>query len=220
METAVKKLQNIISILGIILLNGALAQAAPITIAIAGEVTYLNLGTALGDSVHVGDSFTGTYTYDSIASDSDSSVNRGVYQYNSPYGINIALGGCEFKTDSAQMSGQFSISISDNYLVNADPVDMYSVNSYKNAALSNGRVVSYVGWELNDWTYTALSSTALPTTIPVLNQWNYNSMHIKLVGDYGGSLHILGTVTHAEIIPEPATMLLLGAGGLLLRRKK
>jgi len=67
----------------IIVLSCSLSQAVPVTIHISGRVTYAN-GSGLPDSIHVGDVFTGTYTYDSATPDSDALPNRGRYQHESP----------------------------------------------------------------------------------------------------------------------------------------
>jgi hypothetical protein len=195
------------------------AQAVSITIEITGNITYLNVGTSFND-IHVGDIFNGTYTYDTSTPDSDADPQWGEYQHNSPYGINLSLDGYEFKTDATQMSGQFSVSIADNWLINLDPIDRYSIDSYQNNTLSNGLQVSHIGWELVDFNHTVFSSDALPTTAPILNQWNRSFLDISVLGPHGGQYRIIGTVTEVVIIPEPLTGILMATGVLFFRRRK
>ena len=68
-----KKLLGIrISILLAILLLPVCANAVPITIAISGNITSVGGYTqAIPSSIHEGTIFNGTYTYDSLASDSE-----------------------------------------------------------------------------------------------------------------------------------------------------
>lgn len=206
----------VILVLGVLLFAGGMARAVPVTIQITGNVTSVS-GSAITGAIYVNDIFTGTYTYNSDTSDSDSSPQRGEYRHNSPYGIDLFIGGFEFKTDPAQTSGRFVIGIGDNVVSNGTN-DYYSVHSDQNA-YTNGLWVGGISWELGDSTHTAISSTALPVTAPVLSAWNYN--HVEIYG--GDNLHgfsIYGTVTQATLVPEPVTGILMAMGVLLLRRRR
>jgi hypothetical protein len=211
-----KKLLKFVFI--VLLCCGGLTQAVPITIQISGNITVV-AGTGRGsvpNTIHAGSTFTGTYTYDSLASDSDSSVQRGVYQYNSPYGISINLGGYEFKTAPNHTDG-FKIWIRNDELTYSSlPMDRYTVGSSEIVStLPAGFETLGIGWYLTDTTHTALSSDALPTTAPVLTDWNYNSFDISCVDSLGRTIDIVGTVT-----PEPLTGVLLAMGAFFLRRKR
>jgi hypothetical protein len=201
----------IIGIMGVLLCWGGLSQAAPITIQITGNVTSAR-GSALPSTIHVGDTFTGIYTYDSTTTNSSSGI-FGRYVQNSPYGITLALGGLEFETSQPHV-GQFVINIA---MPSSQNWYSYSINSYLNAPLSNELTVSSIGWRLGDSTYTALSSTALPLTAPLLSQWQSNILEI-----WGGSnsFYINGVVMQAVLIPEPVTGALMAVGVLFLRRKR
>ena len=186
------------------------AQAVPITIEITGEVTFIG-GYNTPSTIHVGDSFAGTYTYDSSTIDS----GGGNYWHDAPYGIELSLGGYEFKTAPSHV-GQFVISIWDDHVVySGDILDEYRVRSYENSPLSNGVMIDEIRWNLYDNTHTALSSTDLPVTAPVLSEWSTNSLEIY---GPGNSLSIQGTVTQA--IPEPLTGVLMTMGVFLLRFRK
>ena len=214
---------RVFTILAVVMLFGACpAQAELITIQISGEitdVTTLNVPSSLAENINVGDTFIGTYTYDSATPDSEPDPQIGEYLHDSPYGIVISVSGYEFKTTSNH-TDQFVIEIHDNIV---DPIhDGYHLISLANIDLDD--LPSYkIEWTLADSTCTALSSTALPNTAPILNDWDWNSLIIggsKRIteGDYWELFYIEGIVTQA--IPEPMTGVLLVAGIFFLRRRR
>ena len=199
-------------VLGVLLTLEEPAQAFPVAIQISGNVTSAG-GNSLPDTIHVGDIFTGIYTYDSETPDSDDSAKRGKYLHSAPYGISLFLGGFEFRTD-INHTDQFVVSIANDVVYNRT-YDEYAVTSQKNSPLLNGSAINYITWQLSDNTHSAFSAIDLPIEAPILSQWNYNYFETS-----GPDLWIRGTVTQAVLIPEPATMLLLSLGGLLVRRKR
>jgi hypothetical protein len=206
----------------ILLCCGGLTQAVPIIIQISGNITSIGGYTqVIPGSIHAGTTFTGTYTYDSAALDSDTNPQRGKYLHNSPYGISIVVGGYEFKTSPSHI-GQFKMSIY-NDLPDNGVNDYYAVFSqWQNVSVpSAGFTVDSIRWQLRDSTYKALSSDALPIIAPVLTDWGYNVLDISGYGgpnDYG--LSIYGTVTDVRLIPEPITGVLLAMGAFFLRRRR
>ena len=55
---------------------------------------------------------------------------------------------------------------------------------------------------------------------PVKEIWIF-SKDISIIGGTSGSVHLSGLFQfYSQIIPEPATLLLLGLGGLIIRRLK
>jgi hypothetical protein len=194
-------------------------QAAPITIKITGEITSAS-GSALPSTIHAGDTFTGTYTYDSSTPDSDPSDIYGAYQYDSPYGISISIGGYEFMTATDHV-GQFTIGIANDNPFNgtSQPWDSYSVRSEgQNISIpSLDSPIDYIRWYLRDYDHTAFSSDALPVTTPELADWEYNYFEIH-GWDSTNSIWIKGTVTH--VTPEPVTGILMAMGVFLMRRKQ
>jgi hypothetical protein len=207
-----------IGIMGILLFCGVIAKAEPITIQIWGNVTSAH-GSALPSTIYENVSFTGTYTYDNSATDSEPDPMRGIYQYDSPYGMSILVGGYEFKTDPDHV-GQFKIQITNNSLVNGLH-DYYSVLSqYQNVSIpSVGFNIGYITWTLGNSSGTALSSDALPVTAPMLANWDYNRFEIFGSGSGLGGLTIEGIVTQATLIPEPVTGILMAMGMLFFRRR-
>jgi hypothetical protein len=189
------------------------AQGAVITIAIEGVVDYAyDPHGFLGVDVEVGDLITGTYTYDTDTPDSSPIEGYAAYwYYDAPWSISLSVKGVEFKTDPASVD--YGIAISDGYLSR----DIYAVGSSNNLPLVSGIPVEDVYWLLEDPGLTALSSDALPRKAPVLDDWLFNRVMIN-GPDRGLSFSITGHVTSA--VPEPGTILLVGLGWTLLRRRK
>lgn len=175
------------------------ALAVPITIEITGEVTFIG-GYKAPDTIHVGDSFTGTYIYDSSTTDSEPINEVGQYWHDAPYGINVSLDGYEFKTAPTH-TGQFLVSL---VLPPYGNRDYYIIKSYQNTTLPAGIAIEEISWVLGDSSQLALDSADLPITVPALNQWDYNVFEIY---GPGNSLSIQGTVTQA--IPEPLSGVLM-----------
>ena len=186
------------------------ARATLITIEIEAVVDSVDdQGNYLEGKINVGDIITGTYTYESTTPDSQPSSNRGDYwHYDPPAGISLTVGGFNFTTDPCNIS--FLVGISND---NPSGDDVYWIESYNNLSLSNGTPVDYIFWSLKDHTATALSSDALPTTPPVWNDWQENVLRLEGDRKYFIDAHV------TSAIPEPATILLLGLGGLFLRRQ-
>ena len=201
--------QLFILIVGVVLAIGAVCHAELITIEISGNITSAG-GSGLPGTIHAGDIFTGIYTYDSLTLDSDAEPNRGYYQHSSPYGFRIFLGGYEFKTAA---DNGFAMRIWNNF---TNPLgrsyDWYRVESIGVVPLPDIEYYQF-HWDLENNTQNALSSEDLPITAPILNDWDRNSFQISS----GNSFLIDGTVTQAEIIPEPLSITLFGLGGLFLR---
>jgi hypothetical protein len=182
-------------------------QADLITIAITGQVTGVSDQYGhLENKIHIGDTITGTYTYDSSASGPPYDY------YSNPCGMSLYTGGFNFKTD--QNNVHFHISV----INNDSGYDYYSMISYNNSSLSNGTPVQHVFWDLEDPTGTALSSDALPLTAPDLSKWD-SSIYANQLGISGSEFGIGATVTSAVLIPEPITVFLLGFGIILTKRR-
>jgi hypothetical protein len=143
-----------------------------IAIAIVAEVTTVDdPHNLLGGAINIGDTIKGKYIYDSTTPDSYGGYpGIGIYEHTtSPYGIELKCGGFVFKTDPNDVD--FGIIIYNDFYYFGDAYAPYSEN---NLDLSNGNKVEFIGWALIDSTGTALSSDALPTTAPVLSDYNEN----------------------------------------------
>ena len=182
------------------------AQATLITIDIEAVVDSVSdEGDYLEGNIEAGDIITGFYTY-------DSSVTRlpgERYQFDSaPCGVFLSAGGFDFETDPSNVYLEMGIGNDLSW------GDTYFFISFSNLPLSNGTVVDGISWSLKDPSGTALSSDALPTTAPILDQWGDN--RLRLHGERGQYI-VDAHVTSA--IPEPATIILISIGGLLLRKQ-
>jgi len=189
------------------------AEATWVTIEITAEVDAVeDSGNYLEGQINPGDTITGSYIYESTTLDSsplDPIVGH-YWHYAVPAGISLSVNGFEFRTDPSNV--EFLVGIVND---NASGDDIYWVDSYNNLPLSNGTLVDTIVWQLDDPTGTALSSDALPTTPPVLGDWQ-SMVGLRLDGERAG-WGIDATVTSA--IPEPSTILLLGMGALILCRR-
>jgi len=141
-----------------------------ITIKIEAKVASLDDHfNLLGGAIKVGDTITGYYIYDSETPDTNNHLNVGVYWHTSPScGIEVKAGGFVFTTDPSDVD--FLVGIENDY-GSPTPSDCYVLRSYNNLPLSNNMLVDHISWQLDDDTCTALSSDALPTTPPVLEDW-------------------------------------------------
>lgn len=142
---------------------------ANITINITAQVAVVDdPDMVLGGAIGVGDTITGTYTYDSTNPDSNPLPTVGDYQHSSaPYGIRVNAGGFVFETDPSDVD--FLVEIVNDH--GDPPRDGHQLRSYNNLPLSNGATVDHIAWQLDDPTATAVSSEALPTEPPVLTDW-------------------------------------------------
>lgn len=189
------------------------AQATLITIEITAEVDAVyDPSGYLEGNIGVGDTITGTYSYESTTLDTNPSPYVGDYEhFASPAGIFLSVGEFDFTTDLANVA--FLVEIINDY-TSGGLHDSYILRSYSNLPLSNEVSVDHISWSLRDSSATALSSTDLPTTAPVLDAW-LSRNELRLEGERLGYI-IDAHVTSA--IPEPATIVLFAIGALLSRQ--
>ena len=190
------------------------ARAALITIEITAEVDSVrDEDNYLEGRINPGDIITGTYTYESTTPDSNpsSTVEGHYWHYAPPAGVSLTAGGFNFTTDPSNV--EFLVLIANN---SSSGADIYTFCSYNNLPLSNGVSIDYIYWELKDATTTALSSKALPTTPPILDNWQSNRLSLLPDPREYRSFGIEAHVTSA--IPEPGTILLFALGALFLRK--
>lgn len=200
-------------------------KAEPIYISISGHITDMWGSDAplYADTFHIGDNFTGTYSYDTEAINTSPDPGWGVYPQNTPYGINVLLNGFNFKTSLSRVENY-------NIMIGYDPNPMYPnsfsryiVESAQNDSLPNGLSVDDISWDLFDNTHAAISSISLTDSAPVIGDWRDNGFFIGCGRLPGGnsSLVLQGVITQAVLVPEPLTSnMLLLAIGLFIRRKK
>ena len=186
-----------------------------IVIGVKGVICAIDdRGNLLDGGMSVGDPIAGSYAYDSHTPDNNPETTLGAYwQYEPTSGITLTSAGLTFETDPLNV--EFLVAVGDNSYGD----DHYLLRSYNNLPFSNGVPVFHISWQLDDDSCTALSSDALPLGPPILEDWEYDwGLRIEL-GPKGDTM-VTADVTSVWLIPEPATVLLLGLGALALLRMR
>ena len=126
----------------------------------------------LGGVIKTNDTISGKYVYDSGIPDSDPDTTVGHYPFTSySCRFEVYAGGLTFKNSPSNMD--FSIWVYNNHFGDSDE---FSVLSLNNLQLDNGMLVNIIQWDITDFNGTALDSDILPTTAPVLSEWELNSL--------------------------------------------
>jgi len=195
--------------LAILLATGFCAGAEPITIAIEARIdTVWDPFGHLEGNIDPCDLITGYYTYESTTPDTNPSSTYGAYrQTYVGCAISFSVDSLGFSTDGNEMN--WRVGIENDYH------DTYSIRSYSNVPLSDGTPVESIYWQLEDSAGMAITNTDLPTTAPILTDWDYN----RLILETSQVFIIDATVTHAEVVPEPSTIFLIAAGAMLIRKR-
>lgn len=200
------------------------SKAGLVIIGITVELTEVHDLGPLEGKINIGDIMTGVYIYESSTPDSDPDPEIGYYQYDTPpYGITLTVGGFVFMTNPDKVA--FGVWVANNPPppFSGGYRDSYGLGSANNLPLYNGVPVDSISLILSG-PRTLISSDALPTTAPVLDDWELRNF-IRISGAYPyarlrGWFEIDGHLTSAVLIPEPATLALLGTGILALLRKR
>lgn len=172
------------------------ANCARVTIAITATVTVVDdFNNILNASIAVGDTIRGSYSYDSIAVDSNPLPQVGDYYYTTaPSGVRLTVNGLNFRTDPSNVA--FLLELVDNYL-GRDNYVWHSYNNLFDISATGMFVSNHLDFQLDDPTQTAISSPALPKNPPRLSDWTQDvGLNITSSGD-NGSFFIRATVTSA-----------------------
>jgi len=187
------------------------AEATLITIQIEAVVDSVrDEGGYLEGKISPGDIITGAYTYDLLTPDSEPLAYAGIYEHDSaPGGISLSVGGFDFTTDPDNVD--FVVAVLNDYPPWGK--DQVWMTSYNNLPLGNGVAVDIISWQLDDPTGTGISSTELPTSPLVLDDWQSNILAFGADRRYGIFAHVTSAV------PEPATIMLVAIGAVFLRKR-
>lgn len=181
-----------------------------------GEVnSVIDPAGLLGGQVSVLDAVTGFYRFDTSTPDSKPlNSNEGEYQQTTPgCGISLNINGMLFTSNPNPQNMNFLIKV----INDTDSNDRYLVSSTVNLPTAGGLEVSFIRWQLEDGTRTALSSDALVAATQ--GQWGSNVLEITFRGGGGGG-RIVADISYAEIVPEPATVLMISFGFLFIGRRR
>lgn len=187
------------------------AHAEQAAIAVTGQVKSVTGNSGLiNASVHVGDTVTGYYVFDTATPDGNASPLQGVYAHNAPeHGMVVEIGGLQFASDPAAVD--FTIAL-DNDLWGPGRGDTARLVSKRNLfspgvpAASTDMTIS-----LYQRASTALASDALSVDALLAPQWYAptsspfaQSATVSLYGsDASGKFMIEVKIAGAEQIELP-----------------
>ncbi len=193
-------MRKLILLFGLLLAFVPTANADLIQFDISGLVSTSSLS-----GVSAGDSWTAMFTVDTNSPNLSGDTFLGTYQMNLPFDLKI---GPSFTRHYSSLEVG---------VINNDPEHPFGDAWHFLSPLSTAP--DWVSIDLQDTTGTAFNSIDLPPTLN-LSAFNNNSMAFIV----GSTAQIVGTVTAVTTVPEPSTILLLGAGlagvGLIRRRFK
>jgi hypothetical protein len=186
------------------------AEAAPVTFAFTGAVTQTTFdpNDPSGGEITFGTAFTGSYTFESTASDAIANSSSGSYASpaGAPYGFAVNFGpGHDIATSDALSVGVFD---------NVGGTDGYSV-----LACFGGFTCPSItlGLFLADFDESALAGDALPLDTLTLDAFEVATFVLRGLID-GNEVEILGNLdslsctdgcVSPQPVPEPGTLLLL-----------
>lgn len=191
----------------------AVSSGELITIGLTGTIIRADdPQNVFGGQIQIDDTITATYSYESSTLDSNPSdpCVGDYWHYTAPYGISVHIGDLVFETNPNNV--QFIVEI-----VNDQSGDSYLIRSRSNIC-STGILVNMIDWTLADYSGTVLSSDALLTTAPNLDNWDMD-LGLTIDGPRGWDYLLVADITSVVLIPEPATLLLLAFGVTLFKRR-
>jgi len=174
----------------------------------------------LQGEITVGDTIAGTYTYDTSAPNLNPPGNLARYEYHAPpSGVSVHISG--FESGSDPDNTNFFVEIEDDAHLVAGTRDTFSLVSENNLPFGSDVFVDDISLDFEDYSGHALSSVALPTHAPAVVDWSLAQVYISGNDLQNNRLFfsITGDLTSAVLIPEPATVLLLGMGCMVLLRR-
>ncbi len=196
---------------------GGEALSSPTTFDYEGTVSVVQDGTGMLDgSIVVGGSFSGSYTFESTTLDIDERSNVGTYPQFFPNNMSLNIGNYAASFD-------FVIIVGNDLPEYTHPAsyDRYFVGSSENFSVPGlGVVGASIDLRAHSSTPSGgppFASDMLPLTPPALDEFYQG-------GGFAGFRFGQGTLVVAGVLtcltPEPASLLLLALGGLVVMRRR
>jgi hypothetical protein len=149
-------------------------HADPVTVGFRGVVFYIEEFCCfnLPETINIGDTLTGYYTYSTDAVDTDPDPNIGAYAYSEhPVGIVTYLEEYTFRTDTANV--WVSLTVTNNGTFSGVVQDRYRYTSLGNTLTFGQFPTTRIQVDLGDSTATAVGDDSLPLYPPDLAEWGY-----------------------------------------------
>jgi hypothetical protein len=193
------------TILGAALLAASFAmtsQAAPVCVDISAKVTMIqDYSGILTGKVKIGDTVTGSYTYDSATPDTNTFPTVGDYWHTSASaGIILKTGNLVFRTNPDNVN--FLVEIVNDH-GSPTPVDAYLIRSYNNRFDIGSNTENHISWQLDGAALDAITSTDLPTTAPNLAAFRSDFGLDIQSGSYPDDFLIRSVVNSASLCVVP-----------------
>jgi len=186
------------------------ARAGFVTFAFEGEITSVRDDNGLlGAAVEVGTPFSGVYTFDSATPDTDPNPRGGVYE-NAITDFSGLVGGIPFEGPGDSVN---TIEIRDDW--GDPPRDQYVV--FIETTLVGHELETLLG--LYDITGLPLVGTNLSSVPPDPALFEYSVFRVFDSSEQLG-ISLRGDVTSLALVPEPATVIMLGLGTWLVSRRR
>jgi hypothetical protein len=197
--------------------------AAPVTFDFTGSVTSTAFDPAdpFGGAIAVGTTFSGSYTFDSTAANTNFFPNNGTYNsLGAPYGFNVTIGSFVFSTSAA-----VAVNIADG------ASDQYGVAACAGPAFGPFCFGTTAALLLNDADGTALTGVAQPEAAPMLSLFElaqfslagaFDGNNVEILGQLESLVCSAGCEPVLTTVPEPGTLLLTASAltAMRLRRRR
>ncbi|MBN2129955.1 MAG: hypothetical protein JW741_10680 [Sedimentisphaerales bacterium] len=169
-------------------------------------------GRLIAESFEVGDPIEGIYAYDVSAPDGNADDARGEYVlYARPFGITIRTNHFTFETDPA--NGGTSILITNDVPFVEGFGDRFEMQCYDGRLMTPqiGDFRCYaMKLRLHGGVNVPLADDSLPSSAPILENWDIRALELGIIGGGRGSverLDITAVLTSAELLPDRAWVL-------------
>jgi len=139
----------------------------------------------LQGSMNVGNTISGTYSFDDTVADTDPSSEFAYYDYThlTSGGFDLSVNGESLKTDSTVPGFMHQIHIENSFS------DFFHIGSWGNRPLSNGAQVHDINLDLYDDTGTALNSAVLNSTPPNPTAFMWRDLYVGGTDSTGGAYY-------------------------------